>query len=255
MRTLLVLALFALIAPAARADNEYWAPVQAELDAAKARWAQQGTTDYGYTVTRGCLCPDTQPQKVQVRGNLVYADPSVKPYASVKRLFDAVQTAINEKYSNFRVTYAPSGMPVAIFLDPIANAADDETQVDVSGFETQTGSVTGGQASETESPAVAVNATVDATQLAALADARELWAKARRRNYRLSINTNGSRRVARVRRGKLVGPGPTVGKVHDYIDYLIRARVPGFEVVYNKIGLPTSVRSSLGFATFRLLEL
>lgn len=104
------------------------ATAQADLDAAKARWAQAGLTDYGYTVRRHCFCPDSgDPYALHVRnGQPVNPQPTTASDDTVPELFDRVQRAIDQDPEELTATYHPNGALATFAVDVSAYIVDEE---------------------------------------------------------------------------------------------------------------------------------
>ncbi len=123
IRSILVLA--ALLVPAAPAA----ADPQADLDAAREAWAARNLDDYDFTVTRTCFCPPayTRPRDVQVRdGKPISGGRKIREYATVPRIFDVIQNAIDEQAERLEVTYGPGGLPRSVYIDYSFMIADEE---------------------------------------------------------------------------------------------------------------------------------
>ena len=107
---------------------------QADLDAARARWAEEGLGDYRFKVSRSCFCPReyTRTYMVRVRdGKPVEPVKYVKDLASVPRLFRVIQQGIDQDYDGLSVTYGDRGVPTTIGLDPEREATDEESSISV----------------------------------------------------------------------------------------------------------------------------
>ncbi len=122
------------------------------FEEALARWEDAGLADYDYTFTRGCFCPEEWigPYQVAVRvGEIVRAsfkgidlfdvemleigryDEIIK---TVPALFDEVERALREADS-FTAEYHPRlGYPANVYIDWIANAADEEVSYSIEGL-------------------------------------------------------------------------------------------------------------------------
>jgi uncharacterized protein DUF6174 len=103
---------------------------QRELDAARALWNEQHLSHYRFRVRRTCYCPEElrRERQITVRdGRPVRPNRHVKRLASVTRLFDTVQAAIDAGASSLTVTYdARRGYPREISIDHYEQIADDE---------------------------------------------------------------------------------------------------------------------------------
>ncbi len=101
----------------------------AELDDAEQRWAEAGITDYTYTLTWQCFCPEGgTPSAVEVQGGeVVGSTPELPEASTVEGLFDTVRSAIESDPDAFDVSYdAVLGYPTMLDVDPMANAMDEE---------------------------------------------------------------------------------------------------------------------------------
>jgi hypothetical protein len=106
---------------------------QRELDAARALWNERQLSDYRFRVRRSCFCPKElrRERRITVRdGRPVRPNRHVKPIASVGRLFNTVQDAIDGNASSLTVTYdARLGYPRTIAIDHYGQIADDEESI------------------------------------------------------------------------------------------------------------------------------
>jgi hypothetical protein len=118
---------------------------QVRLDAARTRWDAAGIEDYDWTYARRCFCPPLEVE-VHVEGGAavarelrpgdgsVPADGTAVEILTMVDLFDVVQEAIEEA-DGFSVAYDPdTGRVVALDVDPIENAVDDEFGYEVRSF-------------------------------------------------------------------------------------------------------------------------
>jgi hypothetical protein len=136
-----VLLVLPLLAATASCGRDLTGPQQAalrELDAARARWAEQELTDYDYDYRLLCFCPPEllQPVRVQVRDGAVTAvhnkadDQPRAPlsnWSTIPGLFDKIQDYIERPGSVVKVDYdSATGIPTSASIDPIPNAVDDE---------------------------------------------------------------------------------------------------------------------------------
>jgi hypothetical protein len=117
-------------------------PVPRDLDAARAAWAASGASgEYQLQVVPTCFCPQIAVTSTVRDGQVVDRDAYPVPEAgggggpvdaelakavpaTVEALF-----AVIEKQSGAAaqsVTYSREGIPVSMWFDPVANAADDE---------------------------------------------------------------------------------------------------------------------------------
>jgi hypothetical protein len=105
------------------------------LDSARERWRQAGLHDYSFTFQAICFCAYTQPLRVLVMSDSVYAvtDPQTNQPVprgvakTVDGLFDFVDRAIHDKAHQIEATYdGGRGYPTRIDYDGSQNVADDE---------------------------------------------------------------------------------------------------------------------------------
>src|SRR3954451_1840850 len=90
------------------------------LDAARARWAATGLTDYRFRGRLLCFCPQsyTTPRTLTVRDGRARRPPqNLKPIATVPRMFRVVQRAIDRQVAGLAVTYGATGLPRSISID------------------------------------------------------------------------------------------------------------------------------------------
>lgn len=113
----------------------------AALSEARDRWAGSGVDDYAMTLERSCFCPEEYrgPFAVEVRDGAVISvmlrDETLPTdrALSVEGLFDLIADAYEQKASRVTVTYDPTlGYPTQIYIDYIAQAADEEVGYTVS---------------------------------------------------------------------------------------------------------------------------
>ena len=120
----------------------------ADLESARQRWTQLGWTSYRYTLTQGCFCLPEGPLQITVQGGVVVSaiDTGVlggQP-VSAQRLaqlltidgfFDLVGRAQRDAAS-VTVNFDPAqGFPVTLYIDWIAQVADDEVSYRISAVE------------------------------------------------------------------------------------------------------------------------
>ena len=123
-----------------------------QFDRAIRRWRNTGITDYDYSFTRGCFCPEefVGPYAVSVRQQAVVRatfqgtdlfdigileigryDEIVK---TVDGVFEEIERALREADS-FTAEYDPLlGYPTNVYIDWIANAADEEVGYTIRGL-------------------------------------------------------------------------------------------------------------------------
>ena len=100
-----------------------------DLEDAEQRWSDAGITDYSYTLTWQCFCPDGGvPSTVEVQGGeVVGSTPESSEATTVEGLFDTVRGAIASDPDAFDVSYdATLGYPTMLNVDPMLNAMDEE---------------------------------------------------------------------------------------------------------------------------------
>ena len=123
MRALLaVVALLATAAPAA-------ADPQTDLDAARTAWAARKLDDYDFRVARTCFCPpeSTRARDVKVRdGKPVSGAKKIRWYATVPRIFEVIQDAIDDDAEVIETSYGPGGFPRDVYIDYSFMIADEE---------------------------------------------------------------------------------------------------------------------------------
>jgi Family of unknown function (DUF6174) len=240
MRALMVLAAL-LVAPSAAQ-----ATPQSDLDAAKAKWADQGFANYRVTVQVGCFCPQeyTRPYLVHVRdGKPVQPSKYIKRYASVPRLFATIQSAIDGE-GDLSVSYGARGVPTQIGLDPIPEAVDDESSISVSKL-----------AEENASPPQVTDPSIqDGSALRELEAAEQRWRELGLTDYGYRLQrfcfcapqTRKQQKV-RVRDGKAVRNGPRVEGLFKTVRRAIRDRAAVLDVRYAKSGLPRRISYDISF--------
>ncbi len=118
---------------------------QVRLDAARARWEAADIGDYEWTYARRCICPPLEVQvhveggaevshELRAAGEQVPVDGSGVEILTMPDLFDVVQDAIDGA-DGLSVDYgAETGRVVAVDVDPIAGAVDDEVGYEVGAF-------------------------------------------------------------------------------------------------------------------------
>ena len=110
---------------------------QRSLDAARAQWRGAGLADYHYDAALVCFCvPDVRaPARVTVRGGRPGAVPEhLASAATVARLFELVQEAIDARVATLTVEYGELGVPGWIWIDRSARMADEERGYRIEGF-------------------------------------------------------------------------------------------------------------------------
>ena len=116
-----------------------------KLEDARRLWQAQGWDSYAFTLQRLCFCAGgTDPAEVVVRNNervsvtdIGTGEPIpaefVQYYLTVPELFDFIEDAIDREAHEIDVSYDPSaGYPVAIQIDYIQNAIDEEMAFEAS---------------------------------------------------------------------------------------------------------------------------
>lgn len=101
---------------------------QRELDAARALWRKQRIRSYRWTVTRSCFCPPLEPGRITVRGGAAVRPPEAyRQIATVTRMFQRIQEAIDAKAARLDVRYSPKrGVPTRVYIDRSLRIADEE---------------------------------------------------------------------------------------------------------------------------------
>lgn len=236
MRLLLTMIVLLSAAPGAWAADPQIedGTARAELDAAKALWADQGIDDYVYTVEGFCFCPTqyTDPYTVFVRnGKTLNANKYDRPYSTVDKLLANIQSAIGGRPDGFSAVYDRRGVPLHLGLNLRTYAVDDEFILRVTGFHTG-----------------------PPTARERLAAARQAWKLTDLDDYdfRLQVGCFCPRsvtkpRTLKVRNGKATNAKrfnrafSTVEKLFHQIDKALRGKVARLEVKYAKSGLPRSI--------------
>lgn len=204
---------------------------QERLDAARATWAEKGSENHRFRVSRSCFCrPEfTRAYDAYVRGGRPYAPVKyVRDIASVPRLFAVVQEAINGE-GTFEVSYGATGAPTRIDLDPIPTASNDESLV---------------RASRPREGLFDVAALTirDGSALRDLREAKARWAKRGLRDYRYRVRISSQVYLEpytmTARGGKAVSRGPSVRDLFRYIRASIRGEVFDLRVRYARTGQP-----------------
>jgi Family of unknown function (DUF6174) len=113
------------------------APEPDRLDAARAHWEAAGLVTYEWTYERSCFCPPLEVRVAVTDGVGMVQEPVPDEdvtLLTMPDLFDLVQEQIDDADS-FSVEYEPtSGRVIALDVDPITNAVDDEFQYTVTAF-------------------------------------------------------------------------------------------------------------------------
>jgi len=132
-RRLLTLLNIVSFAAVAACDGGLFGPGRAELEINRDKWREHGYRDYSVTMGIDCFCLDVGPFNVTVRGDSVVAAVRVADGApvstaglpTVNKLFDFIQTAIDEHTHTISVTYdAELGFPSVVVFDLEGRAAD-----------------------------------------------------------------------------------------------------------------------------------
>ncbi len=119
-----------------------------ELDAARARWQSAGLTSYRYTIARSCFCAAevTRAVTVVVRAGAVasrtYVDtgaevaPSLaSSFPTVDGLFAELEEAVSRRPTVMTAAYdTVDGHLLLVFIDFVANVADDEISLTLTEF-------------------------------------------------------------------------------------------------------------------------
>jgi hypothetical protein len=249
MRALLLLTALLVLAPPARAADEYIesGQAQADLDQAKQHWTQGGIVNYRFTVRRSCFCPEeyTREYTVHVRnGEAVDAPDQTSGHNTVPKLFGLVQSAIDNQADGLHVVYEASGMPAQLDVNARDNVFDEEYSITAKDL-----------AEEDETVPRGVDDSIeDGSAARRLAQARATWADKKLRSYRFRLqlgcfcapDTTKPRRIT-VRKGKPVAPPrhlrpyATVPRLFAVIADAIDKRASGLTVKYGKTGMPRSI--------------
>ena len=115
-----------------------------DLRNATRRWEAAAVSDYSYTYTRSCFCPQ-QVLRVTVQGGVVQSIRDIETDTmhkapltdlSIGGLLDTIAVKLSNRPADAVIEYhATFGYPVSTMFDPIAKAVDDENGFQVSGFE------------------------------------------------------------------------------------------------------------------------
>lgn len=197
---------------------------QADLDAARARWAQQNPPHYGYRVRLSCFCPGptTRPYDIHVRdGEPVRPISYTEDYDTVPELFAFVQESIDQEVASLSVAYADNGVPTRIAVDYEAYVADDELTVTTSRFAVEDAS---------DPPAIA-HSIQDGTAALALKEARADFASLKLEQYRYRHRVDRRKPVTR----------RTVAPLFRIIRRAIARRVARLDVTYGATGFPRRI--------------
>jgi hypothetical protein len=109
--------------------------LQRRLDTARKRWIAAHVRSYRYAITKTCFCAPAGAVVYVVRnGRAKVPRRGETSLATVPRLLQTIQAAIDAKVANLDVTYGPRGVPRSISIDGAANIADDEVAYAISGF-------------------------------------------------------------------------------------------------------------------------
>jgi len=112
--------------------------LQADLDAAIEQWrSNPDIENYSMTTTVSCFCPPESLENTTtvVNGQASFSNPNANGY-TVESLFEAVQTAIDGRYSTIEVTYGDPGIPTDVYWEvgPVGPAVDDFFGIVVDSF-------------------------------------------------------------------------------------------------------------------------
>ncbi len=108
-----------------------------ELSAAWQRWQSKGIEDYVITVRLSCFCPPGKAVRTVIRDDSTRRVTKGDRVLSARRgwsmdeLFTMIRSASAEA-DRVEVRYTRRGIPKSIAIDPIENAADEETYYSVS---------------------------------------------------------------------------------------------------------------------------
>lgn len=99
------------------------AEVRAELDDARARWAEQGQPPYRWTYSPVCFCPQREIQIDVIAGRIVHS--TAEDGLTVAAVFDLIDEQIGTA-ADVRVTYDDLGYPTSFYVDIDEMMADEE---------------------------------------------------------------------------------------------------------------------------------
>ena len=129
----LLTSLIVVSGAAVAACGDLFGPGRSELEINRDKWREHGYRDYSVTMGIDCFCLDVGPFNVTVQGDSVVAAVRVADGApvntaglpTVNKLFDFIQTAIDEHTHTISVTYdAELGFPSVVVFDLEGRAAD-----------------------------------------------------------------------------------------------------------------------------------
>ncbi|CAD7699662.1 unnamed protein product, partial [Ostreobium quekettii] len=164
-------ALFALLAIALTATcAQTQSTALAKLEAARALWASNGSSDYTmrYQLTCHCHPDDTDPFIVTVQGGVVIdvvvegsnrqpPQDVINTIPTVEGMFNEIERGLSAGYAHVGASYDPAtGAPVTVYFDYNGQAVDDEVHYSVRILDLATG---GGQALPGPSPPLSATAT------------------------------------------------------------------------------------------------
>ena len=111
-----------------------------ELEAARTRWAADGSANYAYTVTESCECDDEArgPRRVTVAAGeataTYFGQPSTIAGQTAEQLFDMIEASIRRGVQNSVLYDETTGLPTEILLDVEALAVDGGLSMQLASF-------------------------------------------------------------------------------------------------------------------------
>ena len=110
---------------------------QRALDKARARFRAANVRSYRVRIARGCFCPEEirKPRTITVRRGVPVKPPAhLKDVATVPRMFQRIQGAIDDGVAGLTVTYGKRGVPRKITIDVSRLIADEESYYSIDRF-------------------------------------------------------------------------------------------------------------------------
>ncbi|MBA3748819.1 MAG: hypothetical protein H0W96_15205 [Solirubrobacterales bacterium] len=109
--------------------------LQRRLDDARRNWKAANVRSYRFDLARSCFCPPQKTRLVVVHGGVPKRWPSgLKPVATVPRLFQVIQDAIDARAAKITAAYGRRGVPREIYIDRAIYVADEESGYSISRF-------------------------------------------------------------------------------------------------------------------------
>ena len=108
-----------------------------ELDSARQKWKSAHIKSYQVRVALSCFCPEQirRPRTLTVRGGAPVKPPShLRAVASVTRMFQLIEGAIDDGVASLGVTYGAHGVPRSINIDTSRQIADEEEYYKIDRF-------------------------------------------------------------------------------------------------------------------------